>query len=235
MSEPSWLQSVVGWSPEGNVIDTYWPWDPAIDLEHSNVDAWREFLDKSNLVVRPGMTPQPITVTLLTPVQFGQVRPHLSLVGQESAAIIAFSLGVRFPGLEAAKPVIELGLWRLPQGFIAGLIRAGSATARMVSELGFWLLSNFMLTDDEKKTSSPGFMKKTSSPQVSTVASTTAESPVVPTSPSGSTDARTSGPTPSQPAGSSGSGDAAPSAIGGASTVAPEPTFAAPGVLTGSS
>jgi hypothetical protein len=224
VGEPSWLQGVVGWSPEGNVLDTFWPWDPAIDLEHSNVEAWREFLDKSNLVVRPGMTPQPITVTLLTPVQFGQVRPHLSLVGQESEAIIAFSLGVRFPGLEAAKPVIELGLWRLPQGFIAGLIRAGSATARMVSELGFWLLSNFMLTPAEKKTCGLDAPRKTSSPPASIDAKMTTENPVAPTSPNGSTDAPTSGqtPTPLAPTASSGSEATGQATSGTPSTTAPE-------------
>jgi len=229
--EETWLDSLSGWEPEGNVVETCWSGDPAVDQVRSDLAAYFRTLDRSVLAIWPGMTPVRMLVRLPSPAEWGNIHPFMvagaagDQGSQMSASIVAFELCVRFPEVQAAQPHIRQGLPRLPQSFLRGLLMAH---ASMIVVVGSWIISHYALSGDEKKTSSPASTEKTSGPEGSTSVGTPGASSAAPTAPAGSTAAPTSETVPARSAESSGSGAAAPSTSGGPSTAAPAPTSGGP-------
>jgi len=163
--EKTWLDGIHGWDEAGNVIETCWCTDPAVDIEKSDLDSYMEHLDKSHLVFHKGQKPAKMTVRLPTAAQWGNIQSHLHEVGHATAAIVAFQLCVRFPDQDNAHDELILGFKRLNEKFMMGLTRGFPA---MVETVGAWIINRYLLTEEEKKVSSPGSTEKTSWKQVST-------------------------------------------------------------------
>jgi hypothetical protein len=201
--EKTWLDGLSGWEPEGNSVATCWCGDPAVDEDRSDLEAYYRTLDRSALAIRPGMNPVRMIVRLPTPAEWGNILPLMGagasgdLGAQISAAIVAFELCVRFPDVASAVPRVYQGLVRLPQALLRGLL---TQQPQMIPFVGAWIISKYILSEDEKKTSSPMSTEKTSAAAASTSAAVPPESSGAPTAPSGSTAAPTS-PTTHAPAG----------------------------------
>lgn len=219
--EKTWLDGILGWAPEGNTIETYWIGDPAVDEARSDREAYKRDLGQEHLVLRDGATPARMLVSLPTAAQWGNIRPHIQELGIESAAVIAFELCVRFPDIEAAETEHRLGFKRLNQRFMRAVSVRDPV---LIAVVGMWIINRYMLSDDEKKTSSHESTKKTSSRQGSTGAPETMERSSVRTGRSDSTGAQTSEPSRQPMTGSSGSAAAEPITGGTGSTGAQERT-----------
>jgi hypothetical protein len=173
--KPTWLDAHHGWGAGGNVVETYWLGDPAVDIEKSDVPAYLRTLDIAALAIRPGETPVRLLVTLPTPTQWAEISSHLSrdFAEHQRAAIKAMTaaveLCVRFPDDEGAAPVYLHGFERLSPGLMRFLQREQPG---LIPALGGWLISKYALTDDEKKASSLDVGPKTSSPAEPTTATT---------------------------------------------------------------
>jgi hypothetical protein len=218
----TWLDGILGWAPEGSTVETFWIGDPAVDPDRSDREAYKHDLGKEHLVLRDGARPARMLVSLPTAAQWGNIRPHIQELGIESAAVIAFELCVRFPDVPDARPEQRLGFQRLPEPFMRAVSVRDPV---LIAVVGMWLINRYMLTEDEKKTSSPGSTRKTSSRPGSTDAAASTEKTSARNEPSGSTDAQTSqGPDQRPQMASSGSGAAAQHTSDGGSTDALAPT-----------
>jgi len=164
MSEKkTWLSGMAGWQERGNIVETYWIGDPAIDQDASNGDRYLETLDAGALVVRDGETPQRIRVTLPDATQLLEIRSALQ-GSLEAGAATAFALCVGFPDLEDSGEIqreYRGGSFRLPLGFMHALVRDGEG-ASMVTTIGTWIWRRSLLDEQEKKASSAESTPKTS-------------------------------------------------------------------------
>jgi|GEM_PF-5892040 len=170
--EPTWLDAHHGWDESGNVVDTYWIGDPAIDEAKSDADAYFSSFDPAHLVVKPGAKPVRMVIRLPDAVQWVEISTHLQSdlplpVALARASVCAFGLCVRFPEVESAAPVYRFGAERLPEGFLRQLRQKDD---RFFARIGAWLIVSYTLTDDEKKASSQGSGEKTSSSSPTTTA-----------------------------------------------------------------
>jgi len=163
-----WLSGMHGWDKRGNVIETFWIGDPAIDFAKSDSERYMEELEQDALAILPGEEPQLLRITLPDPGQFMAIREAMG-GGMENAAALAFALCVRFLRLEKPddpdEPTIHMeyrgGSWCLPSGFLMALARDPSG-ADMIKTIGIWIWSKSALSESEKKVSSPGSTPKTS-------------------------------------------------------------------------
>lgn len=167
-NEKTWLDGLIGWEKQGSRIETWWPEDPAIDSDNSDLEAYGKEFDKSHLRVLPGKKPVDIVVTLPDAAKWGNIQPHLGEHGMNTAAIICFGLCVRFPDVEDAKPEYILGFHRLPNKFVEAVSKAYPS---LLLNMGWWIISKYVLTDDEKKA-----LSRESTPPTSSKGPTTAAS-----------------------------------------------------------
>jgi len=163
-----WLSGLHGWDKHGNVIETWWIGDPAIDFAKSDGDRYVEELEKEALVVLPDEEPELLRITLPAPGQIMEIREAFR-GSLELGATTAFALCVRFPGLEKPDDPEEEplqceyrgGSVRLPAGFLRSLVNDPSG-ADMITTIGLWIWRKAALSDSEKKVSSPASTAKTS-------------------------------------------------------------------------
>lgn len=173
-----WLSGVQGWDKSGNIIETWWRGDPAIDQDKSDMDRYEEELERDALVVIKGEEPQLLRITMPTAGQLLAIQSAIS-GGFETAAAVAFALCVRFPELEEEDPPLLMeyrgGSRCLPSSFMATLALDPSC-AMMIVTIGSWIWRKAFLSDSEKKVSSPESTEKTSGkPAPEKQESTTAE------------------------------------------------------------
>lgn len=164
-----WLSGLRGWDSAGNVIETYWVGDPAIDQDKSDLERYKEELEKEALVVKEGEEPELLRITLPEGPQLAELQ-EAARAGIENAAALAFALSVRFPDLEKPKDPEEEPAYepeyrgkslRLPMDFLSALLRQPGGP-HMVQSIGMWVFNKVFLSDQEKKASSPESTAKTS-------------------------------------------------------------------------
>lgn len=168
-----------GWEEDGNTLETWWILDDAIDYGASDSEAY--FLEpiKDHLKVKPLKTPMLIRVDLPGTSQAVELRGLLQSLARtaseaqedlchEELVVRAFQLCVRFPEAEAAseRPLKMKKVGRrveLPDNFMLALAR-DPQWGPAIQFFGAWVLNHSLLSDPEKKTSSPESTGKTSEP-----------------------------------------------------------------------
>lgn len=153
--EKSWLDGLVGWDKDFNVIETCFPDDPAVDTVASDVESFKkDNLNKDHLVFKPGKEPVRVVVTLPSPAQFSSIVPHLGNfedLGDEAALVVChklFEMCVRVPDVESFNPEMRDGFRRLPLNVMRSI---SIEKPQYVTMFGNWLLEKYLLTEEEKK------------------------------------------------------------------------------------
>ena len=182
-----WTEELRGWTEGGNgPIETYWMGDPAIDLEASDVDRYRESMAMDALVVRKGAKPLKLEVTLPgdapTRMLLQEVAARAASEREQGEepdrkfamliAEAAFRMCVRFPDLETIADGADKrpgpakrvrgphGKLELPDRFM-GMLASNPKWTPMLITIGSWIWTRTFLTVAEKKTSSQVSTEKT--------------------------------------------------------------------------